>query len=323
MANKQGITITEKGRRTTGIQQFFDELPDYIIPVQKGEPPYMPYTNGHGYLGVLLLDTDKDRVQCHICGRWYKALGKHITVHGILSNEYKDTVGLYRKEPLMSLRTIYKFRDTNNKIKSKKNLEKGWNMISGARKGREVPNGSQTVQWKNKYGTCDAQLQYRLEEAIKKYGRVPKTEEEPRLANTLERRFGSWTKALDFYGHQPYRQPGVFKVQSFKQMSVEEIVAADKKRIEEEVKIAPHCKICGKIIERKRWENGRLENRIKWLNKKTDSPQCLEKYINSKITFRGCLIEGCENHHQAKGYCIKHYLEICKPNRNRKNIHAI
>lgn len=318
MANKQGIVITEEGKRTTGIQQFFDELPDYIIPVQKSIPPYMPYTKGHGYLGILLLDTDKDRVQCHICGRWYKALSKHLTVHGMNTNQYKDDVGLYRKEPLMSLKTMYKFRDTNNKTKSAPNLERGHNIISGARKGRSVPNGSQTMQWKNKFGTCDAQLRFRLEEAIKRLGRVPKTEEEPRLASTLERRFGSWTKALNFYGYEPFQQPSMFNVASFKSMSVEEIVAADKKRIKEESKIAPHCKICGKVIERKRWESGHLEDRTKWLNKKTDSPECLKKYTDSKITFRGCLIEGCKNHHQAKGYCIKHYLEICKPERNRK-----
>lgn len=31
-----------------------------------------------------------DRIQCLICGKWYKALVSHITMHGISVDEYRD-----------------------------------------------------------------------------------------------------------------------------------------------------------------------------------------------------------------------------------------
>lgn len=295
--NKQGVMeLTEDGHRTTGIRMFFDSLPDHIRPMQKSIPPYMPYKEGHGYLGVLLVDTDTDRVQCHLCGRWYKMVnGKHLEkIHKLTSVEYKEKVGLYKSEPLMSYKTLSKFR-TTNRNKSRKNLTNGPRFRKGGRNGNN--EGSKTIQFKNRYGTCDAQLKFRLDELILKYGRVPTTEEAGALAHTFARRYGNWTRALEIYELKPYL--GVRAVYN----------------PETDLKIAPSCQICGTAIVRKRMPAGDLEDRERWLNKKTCSPEHLEQYLTIKYPVQSCKIENCQNKYSARGFCNSHYLQFVKSDR--------
>lgn len=47
----------------------------------------------HGQFGVLA--TDGEKVQCHICGRWYRSLATHARlVHDLYADEYKALFGL-------------------------------------------------------------------------------------------------------------------------------------------------------------------------------------------------------------------------------------
>ena len=46
---------------------------------------------------------DGDKVQCHVCGKWFKAVGQHIKGHRMTTKEYRDTFGFHRyKAPLCS-----------------------------------------------------------------------------------------------------------------------------------------------------------------------------------------------------------------------------
>jgi len=93
-----GFIKLENGQRTTGVRMFFDELPKHIQPIQKAIPPYMPFEKGYGYMGVLLLDTETDRIQCHYCGLWFKSMSRHLEkIHGFNASHYKKEVGLYQK----------------------------------------------------------------------------------------------------------------------------------------------------------------------------------------------------------------------------------
>ncbi|MGI8613289.1 MAG: hypothetical protein ACR2KL_05000, partial [Nocardioidaceae bacterium] len=44
-----------------------------------------------GEIGVLAVDEDADRVQCHLCGRWLRSLaGSHLRVtHGWTGEQYR------------------------------------------------------------------------------------------------------------------------------------------------------------------------------------------------------------------------------------------
>ena len=47
----------------------------------------------HGELGVLAVEGD--RVQCHVCGEWYKSLGHHtVLAHRVSADEYRAIFGL-------------------------------------------------------------------------------------------------------------------------------------------------------------------------------------------------------------------------------------
>lgn len=53
-----------------------------------------------GELAVLAYDHLEDKVQCHICGKWFHFLPGHIRKHGITVYEYKEEFGLNRHHPL-------------------------------------------------------------------------------------------------------------------------------------------------------------------------------------------------------------------------------
>lgn len=271
-------------------RKFFDELPPHIKVLQKAIPPYMPFVQGYGFQGVMLLDEIEDKVQCHYCGKWYKALSAHIKTHGLGASDYKKEVGLYQSEALMSLRTKYLFKRKNSK-KSRNNLTRRGNIVQ-IKKEKEVSNGSQTTQWKNKYGTCDAQLKYRLEVAIEKYGRVPMIDEEPNLASVLKRRHGNYEQALKEYGYELYKGSNRLDLTD-----------------------APQCLICNKAIDRKKYSSGDWEDLQRWRERKTCSPEHLIEYLAIKFPERKCSVDGCDEKYSAKGYCNIHYLKMVKNGR--------
>lgn len=198
--NKQNITKIEDGHRTTGIQQFWESLPKHIIPIQKCQPPYQKVDDGYfGYQGVVLLDEILDRVQCHICGRWYKALSGHLKIHETTATNYKERFGLYKNEPLMRLKTLYLFRIKNNSV-SKENLKNGAPLFNSTKRPKIYSSHSNKVQFRNKYGTCDAQLKMRIEIAIKKHNGIPTSKQESNLYRCFQRRFGSYEQGLKHYG---------------------------------------------------------------------------------------------------------------------------
>jgi ROS/MUCR transcriptional regulator protein len=56
----------------------------------------------HAARGELPVDLDEGRVQCHLCGRWYRALGSNhlLHSHGMTADEYRELVGLRPRHPL-------------------------------------------------------------------------------------------------------------------------------------------------------------------------------------------------------------------------------
>jgi hypothetical protein len=50
--------------------------------------------------GELPYDAVADLVQCHLCGRWYRALGPQLRRHGWTADEYPLAVGLSPRRAL-------------------------------------------------------------------------------------------------------------------------------------------------------------------------------------------------------------------------------
>ena len=55
-----------------------------------------------GLLGVLEFDEDQERIRCHLCGRWFRALapGHLQRAHGWDHRDYKAAFGLTLRRPL-------------------------------------------------------------------------------------------------------------------------------------------------------------------------------------------------------------------------------
>ena len=191
--------------RTRGVKKFYEQIGENIIALQKLEPPFMKVKKGYGFQGVVLYDQEDDRVQCHICGLWFKHLLSHIKIHKLVSKEYKDRFGLYRKEPLMSLGLRKVFIEQGKKNYNEGKVPLG--NINRKERGkdkewRERKNGSRVMAWKNRYGTCDAQLCFRVKTLADKLRHFPK-EKECSFSSSIRRRFGKWSNFFKFYNfHQ-------------------------------------------------------------------------------------------------------------------------
>lgn len=62
-------------------------------------------------LGVLVADDDGSRVQCHACGRFFKALSGHVITHAMSPADYREAYGLPRTLSLSAPAVQGRLRD--------------------------------------------------------------------------------------------------------------------------------------------------------------------------------------------------------------------
>lgn len=60
-----------------------------------------------------------DKIQCLICGKWFKALNGHFKAHGMNVDQYKEMFGLPWSRGLCGCKTADKFRDNAETLRSK------------------------------------------------------------------------------------------------------------------------------------------------------------------------------------------------------------
>lgn len=76
-------------------------------------PQEQPASRRHGHLwtlpdgtglhappGQLTRDPETGQVCCHLCGRWFRALGSHVRAHGYTAYSYREAMGLCRTRAL-------------------------------------------------------------------------------------------------------------------------------------------------------------------------------------------------------------------------------
>jgi hypothetical protein len=63
-------------------------------------------------LGAIPYDADEDRVQCHLCGEWFRLIGGAHLVrrHGWTLGQYRDAFALLKGEPTCAVGTSDKIR---------------------------------------------------------------------------------------------------------------------------------------------------------------------------------------------------------------------
>lgn len=187
--------------------------PDDVIFYGYKEP-LRKFDGGFGYMGVLSYSKEKDKVQCHICGRMFRAINNgHLgKVHKTTALEYKLRVGLSPTASLVGEGTRKKLfeRPVNpNRIEELKKVHKKRNAHIKKTGNDPQIHRKLSLEVKNKRGTCPDQLLDKIDKTIKSFGRVP-TEEEfknfhhGKFLGSIRNTYGTWNKALAKLGHKSY-----------------------------------------------------------------------------------------------------------------------
>lgn len=169
----------------------YPDAPSGHIALYKYKEPFMPFESGYGYEGVLMLDGDKDVIQCHFCGEWFATLQHHLKKeHNMGVSEYKDKVGLAQTTALIS----EGFRATliangDALAKRMKNLRSPHKRSQKTKDKISAGLKKHTRETQNITGTCPAQLIARLRAKHDELGRTPK-EKEITFYETLRKVWG-------------------------------------------------------------------------------------------------------------------------------------
>ena len=178
----------------------------YVIPSSADlffygyKEPLTKFEGGFGFKGVLSYSKEKDRVQCHFCGRLFRNVGIHAKFsHGFDQSEYKKKTGLLQNTALVGEGTRDKLILAHKDIKSwsqrgKSVKEIKDHMTSMSKKGsKQKAHSSWTLERRNKTGNCPEQIIEKIKNLQTKLGRRPRAKE-------YQREYGSYAPIITVYG---------------------------------------------------------------------------------------------------------------------------
>lgn len=186
----------------------YEQAPSGFVTLYNYKEPFMDYKGGYGYMGVLLFDGESDKVQCHLCGEWYIALGNHLhKEHAMRAIEYKQEVGLNKKTALIGENMRAKLIKSGLERRLK-NLQSRKGKVVSEEVKQKISNTLKENRFEkmNTVGTCPAQLIDRLQKLYNKLGRTPKMSEIG-FEQALKLTYGSMEEACRVAGI-PYRKEG-------------------------------------------------------------------------------------------------------------------
>lgn len=188
------------------------------ITLHNYKEPLVEIADGYGYYGTLATTIDGEYIQCHICGELYKNLSGHIwNAHHMRAKEYKEEFGLSKGNALISENTRQHFKQQTldwlktltdeQKEEYQKKALAGWK--KAVKEKRTTKGQTESLERKNKKGTCPEQVLDKIREAHDKLGATPSKKEfidycgSQRYVHLIYKLFGSWTKAVELAGLKP------------------------------------------------------------------------------------------------------------------------
>lgn len=201
--------------------------------------PLKKIKNGHGYYGVILSNKEGTKIQCHICGELYAELQAHVRQHHkVPVREYKEKYELAFTTSLVSeqIRTDRKIQTINwlnsmsadEKKKMREQQRKNW--LAWRKKKTQRNQPKQTLETKNKRGTCPDQLLAKINEVAKAIGHSPTKNDfidywkSQKYVHIIYKTFGSWDKAKQMAGQQILTSNSVKQQKSWKRYTREELI---------------------------------------------------------------------------------------------------
>lgn len=178
-----------------------------IRPLYKSIAPFMDVKSGYGYLGVVMYDEDEDKVQCHICGKWFSALGLHVkSAHKTEVDNYKMDHGLSLRTALCSKSLSRSHSKSGLRLYASKKSKLTRGTLGKRRHSTETPKiyYMETIQAQNARGLCDLQVQGRYDVLKKMVGREPTygdyQKHDSKLWATMCARYGTINKFRKYIG---------------------------------------------------------------------------------------------------------------------------
>lgn len=199
-----------KGKPKEKKEMEYPDAPSGYVTLYNYKEPFMKYSKGFGYQGVLLFDGETDKVQCHLCGGWYMALSNHLVAeHNMRAAAYKEEVGLNYKTALIGekLRAKLIASGLNKRLQNLRN-QKGIKRSEETKEKIRKALQENRRENQNRLGTCPEQLIDRIQKIYKEHGKSFSVHQHlDNMDETLRRNFGSIRQALELAGI-PYRKPG-------------------------------------------------------------------------------------------------------------------
>lgn len=135
---------------------------EQIISLFKARAPFQEIANGEGfgYMGVVLYDKNEDKVQCHLCGKWFSFIGgSHLhKTHKMPMELYREKFGLPISFGLCSKKISgLRAKVANNHVKKILPWTKGKKHRYEVKRRKYKSNGRDRASWKNSMGLCDLQ----------------------------------------------------------------------------------------------------------------------------------------------------------------------
>lgn len=180
-----------------------------LFPLYKPEPPFMPIKNGFGYKGVILQSRTSGKIQCHICGKLFKNVARHVYhKHNVSQLEYRKFADINNGTPLVcestsaKIRQVYLDLPASEKQAKIKLLQENSKKVHASNNWKGIKRkGPVSTQFKNQFGTCDLQAKHCFWQEYRTLGHIPNNKEmSGKLKNLVYTRFSSYEEALKTWG---------------------------------------------------------------------------------------------------------------------------
>ena len=195
-------------------QEFKISENENIETLFKVEPPLTEIDKPFfGYMGVVLRDKIKDKIQCHLCGEWTAFMGSHVKKHKIKLVDYRKKFGLPLSFPLCSVGWSKRMSESHSSQAiadhmrdiAKISLKKA-NKATHSKKGKNNwMYGFKNPARENMFGCCPEQLKKRYEIVADLAGRNPSYKDmsihDKGLWSAVCRRYGSMNKFRKLNGY--------------------------------------------------------------------------------------------------------------------------
>lgn len=177
--------------------------PSGKIVISKYVPPFKEVEKGFGFYGIIAEDLESGRLQCHICGNWFKHFGSHLkNKHNISSKEYKDRFGLLSRTALVCKEGRVRQSKVMSEVKKRYTT---FGIKTRYRKGHNNSNNNREKgtplkeEKRNELGVCDLQIATKILFLWKKLEKRPTLSElndfyGSTFVETMRKRYGSYLR---------------------------------------------------------------------------------------------------------------------------------